>query len=88
MPEVDPDDESIVRWAVFCHRIDPAVGYRRHMLLAAFERESEMVTRMDEEHGLWTARMAAGEADEREWFSGRRLDIGERHPKPQPRRRS
>jgi hypothetical protein len=86
--EVDPDDDSIVRWAVFCHRIDPSVGYRRHVLLAAFDSRTEMIERIETEHARWEAAKAVGEADEREWFSGRKLEIGKRHPRPQPRGRS
>jgi len=87
MAEVDADDDSIVRWAVFCHRIDPSVRYRRHVLLAAFDTEAEMITRIEAEHAAWEAARASGDADEREWFSGRRLEIGQRHPTPQARRR-
>ena len=86
--EVDPNDDSIIRWVVFCHRVDPAVGYRRHVVVAAFDRAKEMERRLKAEHQRWQAEVDAGTGDPKEWFSGRRLDVGVRHPEPQPRRRS
>lgn len=84
---VDPDDASRDRWIALCHTFDPSVGYRRHLLLAAFESAREMEEFLAAESARLRSQKSTGEADGRDWLSGRMLERGRTYPKPQPRRR-
>jgi hypothetical protein len=84
--EVDPDDMAIERWIVTCHMVDPAVGYRRHVVIAAFDNVGEMEEMVFRKTWLHEA-IAEGRADEKAWMSGRHLPVGQRQPSPQPRGR-
>jgi hypothetical protein len=82
MAQVDANDTTIARWIVTRHMIDPAVGYRRHVLLAAFDNAEEMERWMRSEQ-----EQTGEEIPGPDWFSGRYLPIGRTYPTPQPRRR-
>lgn len=41
MPEVDSDDDSIMRWVVHHYRYDPRRRQRRHVLVNAFDNSKE-----------------------------------------------
>jgi hypothetical protein len=70
MAEVDPEDDTIQRWIVYWYRFDPARHERRHCVVAAYETEREMISRMDVEAANLEAKRAAGLADQSEHLSG------------------
>ena len=70
MAEVDPDDETTDRWIVRCYRFDEDRRERRHCVVAAYEREQEMLSRMGVEAERLEERRAAGIADPSEHITG------------------
>jgi hypothetical protein len=84
---LDPEDTTHDRWIALCHMVDPVVGYRRHVLLAAFDSAEALEEWMLRERGMFEARKAEGVVDDRDWLSGRFLPRGSHYPCPQPRRR-
>jgi hypothetical protein len=79
MARVDPDDDSIERFAVRRYAYDPSRHERRHQDVAAFDNEAEfmgLITALGED---LKARRAAGESiDPREHVTGVRLEAGYR----------
>jgi hypothetical protein len=71
MSQVDPQDDSIRRFVVRHYRYDPARRERRHVLVAAFDNESEFRASMAGVATEITARRNRGEpADPREHATG------------------
>lgn len=70
MPEVDPDDDEIVRYIVRHYRYDPNRHERRHVVVAAFDNEAEFRALIDVLSADLRARKESGQADAREWLSG------------------
>jgi hypothetical protein len=76
---VDPDDDTIYRYVVRCYRNDPDRHERRHVVIAAFDNESEWDACFGTTEAALRARRDAGEAvDPREHVSGMMYEPGYR----------
>ena len=71
MAELDPDDDTLLRYVVRRYAYDPARHERRHQVVAAFDNEAEFNALIDSlARGLRASR-AAGEAiDPQEHITG------------------
>jgi hypothetical protein len=68
---VDPDDDSILRYVIRHYRYDPDRHERRHVVVAAFDSQSEFEAVVDAIAAALRARREAGEdVDPREYISG------------------
>jgi hypothetical protein len=68
---VDPDDDSILRYVVRHYRYDSARHERRHVVVAAFDSQSEFEACLDATAATLRGRREAGEdVDPREHISG------------------
>jgi hypothetical protein len=71
MAAVDPDDDSIRRYVVRHYRYDPDRHERRHVVVAAFDRQSEFKAYLEATAATLGARRENGEdVDPREHVSG------------------
>ena len=71
MAAVDPADDSIQRYVVRYYRYDPDRHERRHVVVAAFDNQSEFEACLDATAAALRTRRAAGEdVDPREYISG------------------
>lgn len=71
MAQVDPEDDTIMRFVVRHYRYDPERRERRHVLVAAFDDEREFKACMKEVQAEIRRRREAGEpVDPREHASG------------------
>jgi hypothetical protein len=70
VPEVDPDDESALRYVVFHYRYDDQRHERRYVVVAAYDNEPEFMARIDALSDELRARADRGEGDPRETVSG------------------
>jgi len=78
--EVDPDDDSLRRFVVRIYRYDPDRHERRHVVVAAFDNETEFKARLDEVQADLLRRHTVDgpDADPREHVSGVVLEPGHR----------
>jgi hypothetical protein len=71
MGQVDPEDDSIMRFIVRHYRYDPQRRERRHVIVAAFDNEHEMRACMEKVGAEIRRRREAGEeVDQSEHASG------------------
>ena len=79
MAAVDPDDDTIRRYMVWHYRYDPDRHERRHVVVGAFDSESEYDACMEATEAALRARRDTGEAvDLREHVSGMVYEPGYR----------
>src|SRR5664279_1634617 len=67
MAQVDPEDDSVIRYVVFRYAFDPARCERRHRVIAAFDSEPEYRDQIERLSGALRAR---DDRDPREHISG------------------
>ncbi len=77
MASVDPEDDTIRRFVALHYRYDPARHERRDVVVAAFEKEHELVAFLSTESAGLQARQAAGDADGHERITGVVLESGD-----------
>ncbi len=70
MPEVDPNDDSILRWVLYHYRCDPERNERRNVIVAAYDSEAEFNTAVEAYSGRIRAGLGAGTRDDAEHVSG------------------
>jgi hypothetical protein len=76
---VDPEDDDVLRFVVQHYRYDPERHERRHVVVAAFDNEQELLTGMDTVRAEIEGRKSRGElVDPREHASGAVLEPGYR----------
>lgn len=74
MAEVDLNDETIMRFAVFHHRFDPITNHFRWFGEIAFDNELEFKKYFEAACAKLDARLATSEAHFKEQFAGRILE--------------
>jgi hypothetical protein len=70
MAQVDPQDDSIMRFIVRHYQYDPDRRERRHVVVAAFDNEAEYKARLQEVAAEIRRRRETGEDVDREHASG------------------
>jgi hypothetical protein len=76
---VDPENDDVLRFVVQHHRYDPERHERRHVVVAAFDTEQELLSGMDTVRAEIEGRKSCGElVDPRERASGAVLEPGYR----------
>jgi hypothetical protein len=73
---VDPDDDSIERWIVRRYAYDPDRRERRHIVLAAFDNETEFNEHMLASWLELKAQKATGDAEPQEHITGTHREPG------------
>jgi hypothetical protein len=68
--QVDPQDDTLLRYVVFHYRHDPVRRERRHMLVAAFDDPQEFEAALQALHRELQVAIDTGRADPREHVSG------------------
>lgn len=86
MGEVDPDDDTVHRWILYCYRFDPARHERRHCVIAAYDNSHEMRQRMDLEAQRLNERRASGVAEAAEYLTGSHMEPGHKDRAGEQRR--
>jgi hypothetical protein len=76
MPQVDPDDDSLLRYVLHHYRFDPARNERRNVVVAAYDNEAEFMEGMEAASRELRARKEHGEAEPVERLSGVVLEPG------------
>jgi len=70
MAEVDPDNESILRYTVRHHKFDPETNHFRWFNIKTFDNEAEMTQLMNQIFEDIERRRNLGEADLKEQVAG------------------
>ena len=71
MAELDPEDDTLLRYVVRRYAYDPARHERRHQVVAAFDNEAEFNALIDSlARGLRDRRTAGEAVDPREHITG------------------
>lgn len=85
MTQVDPFDDSKVRYVIRKHKFDPGTKHFRWIIETAFDDKKEFEAAIDQAFQELELRRQSGEAHVKEQVSGMKLDIG--HFKNSQRRR-
>lgn len=76
MTEVDPYDDSIVRYVIRRHQYDPKTNHFRWFYESAYDSKREYEKRLQEAFDELASRRANGLAHNKEQLGGRRLESG------------
>lgn len=76
MPQVDPDDDSLLRYVLHHYRYDPHRNERRNVVVAAYDNEAEFMERLEVTSRELRDRKERGEAESVERLSGVVLEPG------------
>ncbi len=81
MAQVDPDDDTILRFVLWHNTFDPSRHERRHVVVAAYDNEAEFKAALAPLHEDLRRRRQAGSAHPTEHYGGE-----PRHPGHEARR--
>lgn len=76
MAEVDPFDDSIIRYAIRRHNYDPETNHFKWSYEKAFSKRREYEMNLQEAFDELNARQAIGDAHPKEHLAGEVLEIG------------
>lgn len=76
MAEIDPYDDSIIRFAITRHNYDPETKHFRWIYESAYDNKREFKKRFEQVSNDLEARQLSGLAHSKENVSGKRLEVG------------